>query len=177
MKIILSIILSLAAFNVKAQTKYKNVAKFGAFLGSLNLSYERVLDKRSAVAISPALGVFSALGIRYSIGGLGAEYRYYLPIMKKTAPDGFYLNPGIGYYWGNASYQLQNGVRNSTQIGGTAIKATGGFQHIFRNRFVLDVNAGTQYIRLTFKKGGFFANDEAFSGFQPYLGLGFGYAF
>ena len=94
-KIIITLFLFTITFSVNAQA-YKNLAKFGAFIGSLNVSYERVLDKRSAVAISPALGVFSSMGIKYNIAGVGAEYRYYLPLLKKEAPKGFYLSTGAG---------------------------------------------------------------------------------
>ncbi len=172
--------LLLCSFSIAAisQKPLKNAAKIGAFIGSANLCYERVIGKRFSLAVTPAIGVFSSNGIRYSIGGGGLEFRYYLPVLKRNAPMGFYLSPGAGVYSGNASVQFTNGVRTKTPINGTAIKATAGYQHVFKNNFVLDVSGGTQYLKLKFKGGGgLFINDEAFTGYVPYVGVGVGYAF
>jgi hypothetical protein len=174
--ILFIILLLFSCASTFAQAGYKNTVKFGAFLGSLNGSYERAVGKRHAFAVAPAYGTFRSMGIRYAIAGAGAEYRFYVPVLKKEAPCGFYAATGAGYYKGNASYSFTNGARSKTDIAGTAIKATAGYQHVFKNRLVLDVSAGTQYVKLKFS-GDFFTNDEAFSGFLPYVGVGVGYAF
>lgn len=175
---ILTILISGFVLNLSAQKPIRNTVKAGAFIGSANASYERLLLHRLSFAVTPALGIFNSNGIRYSIAGGGAELRFFLPVLKQHGLNGLYLSTGAGIYSGNASVKLTNGVRGKTPIDGTAIKATIGYQHIFKSRLVLDFSGGTQYLKLKFKGGGgLFINDEAFSGYVPYVGVGVGYAF
>lgn len=73
----------MVSIHARSQKTIRNTVKAGAFLGSANLAYERVIGKGFAVAVTPALGIFSANEIRYSIAGGGLELRYYLPVLKR----------------------------------------------------------------------------------------------
>lgn len=177
--IVLATVLGFSANAQDAQTSKQNVIKInplGALFGSANLAYERAISDKSSFVVAPSFGFFKNGGYKYTTYGLGLEYRFYLS-GSKTAPEGFYAGPGLGYTFGQAKYEdMFGGPDEKTSVSGLSAKAILGHQWIWESGFTLDLNAGIQYFNLKFKDDNFGVG-EPFSGILPALGFGLGYNF
>ena len=155
----------------------KNVVKinpFGLFFGNASLSYERALNDKNSVVISPTFGDLKVDNYKYSSFGLGAEYRFYT---REEAPEGFYLSPGVGFSSGKVKLEnsTSNNEANST---GIYIKGVLGKQWIWDSGFTLDLNGGIQYANYKYTGNANSAfNDLRGSGIFPTLSFSLGYNF
>jgi len=155
----------------------KNVVKvnpLGLVFGSANVAYERAINEKNSVVLSPTFGFFNFGGFKYSSFGFGGEYRFYLS-KSKTAPEGFYAAPGVGFTAGKVKEKGTSTEAKFTSFYGKAIV---GNQWIFGSGFTLDLNAGINYSTFSYKDN----NSSTFSGLKgngifPALGFSLGYAF
>lgn len=155
-----------------------NVIKFnplGAFVGAANLSYEKALNEKNSIVLSPSFGFIKTDGVKYTTYGLGAEYRFYFSKSKKI-PSGMYAGPGAGVVFGTAKYDDESGMDDKTNISGFHAKAILGHQWIWKSGLTLDLNGGIQYLNFKFKDEDF-SSSEAFSGILPALSVALGYNF
>lgn len=156
-----------------AQSEKPNIVRInplGAFVGLGSLSYERAFNDKNSFVISPQFGFYSNGGDRFSLYGLGAEYRYYF---TGTAPEGTYFAPGAGFVIGTAKGDFER-----VDVRGFSAKLVAGHQWIFKGGFALDLNGGISYINLKAKDGSSSFNDgDAASGIIPALSVGLGYNF
>lgn len=163
----------------KAQDCGSNIAKvnpLGAFFGSAQLAYEKAFNEKNSILVAPSFGFFKSGGFKYTTLGIGGEYRFYF---KQDAPQGFYAGPGAGVTFGTVKIEdfTGQGDESKTNITGFSVKGIAGYQWILNGGFVLDLNAGIQYLNLKFKDDdGAFAVG-AFSGILPALGFSVGYNF
>ncbi len=170
-----------AATTVNAQkdsdNSRKNVIKvnpLGLIFGAASIGYERALTDKSSVVVAPTFGAFKLGGFKYSSFGLGAEYRFYLS-STKTAPQGFYAAPGLGFTTGKVK---QDGVTSEAKFTSFGAKGVIGNQWIFSSGFTLDLNGGISYnsYKYTDNSGSAFSGLKA-NGIFPALGFSLGYAF
>ncbi len=155
----------------------QNVVKInpiGFLFGAGSISYERALTPKSSILIAPTFGSYKIGSFKYSSFGLGAEYRFYLS-NTKTAPEGFYAAPGIGFTTGKTSVTGAATDAKFTSFGGKAII---GNQWIFGSGFTLDLNGGISYQSYSYKdnSGSLYSGLKA-SGILPSIGIAIGYAF
>ena len=175
-KLLLVATFILAFSSTKAQDE-KNVIKInpiGLILGSANIGYERAIGQKSSIMIAPSYGYISSSGEKYTVYGLGLEYRFYLS-GSKYAPHGWYVGPGLEFAGGSAKSTDSYGNTDKVDVKGFSIKAIAGHQWIFRGGFALDLNAGVQYVNLDAAE-----NNQGignFNGVLPTLAFGIGYAF
>ncbi len=175
-------LLAFLTISVQAQDGDLNIIKInplGALVGAAHISYERALNARSSFLLSPSFGYFKMDKFKYSIMGIGTEYRFYL-LSSKEAPIGFYAGPGIGYTFGKVKLSLPIDAHpvEKINVSGFAAKGILGYQWIWESRLSLDINGGVQYFGLNVKnKSGEDQNFIPFKGFLPALGFSLGYAF
>ena len=177
-KIILSVaILSISIAAVaqkKSESDFKNVVKvnpLGLLFGTANVSFEHVLTEKSAVQGNLQFGSISFLGVKYTNIGAGVDYKFYLS-HTKTAPNGFYASPGIGFY----STTIKDGS-GSFKGAGAIIKGVVGNQWAWESGFALDLFGGINYFAGSKITGSGGTTYSKFSGALPALGVSLGYAF
>jgi hypothetical protein len=170
------LIISAAAIAQEAPQNVVKVNPLGILFGNASLAYERALTEKSSIVVAPSFGFFSLAGAKYSSYGIGAEYRFYLS-KTKTAPEGLYASPGLGYTGGSVKIDDGFGGKNKTTFGAFYGKGVIGNQWIWDSGFSLDLNGGIQYTSFSYKdKSSSFSGLKA-SGILPALGLSIGYAF
>lgn len=174
-------LISLTVFSQSDSGSKPNIVKFnplGLLFGSGNLAYERALNAKSSVVVAPSFGFLKSGDFKYSTYGLGLEYRFYLS-KTKSAPEGIYAAPGVGYVLGTAkSTDPFSGVEEKTNVSTFTGKAVFGYQWVWDSGLVLDLNGGFQYLNFKFKDNtGVFSSDDALSGLLPALAVSIGYNF
>jgi Protein of unknown function (DUF3575) len=160
-----------------AENDRKNVVKvnpLGLIFGAASISYERAISEKNSIVIAPTFGAFKLGGFKYSSFGLSGEYRFYLS-KGKTAPEGLYAAPGLGFNTGKVK---QDGVSTQAKFTSFGGKAVIGNQWIFGSGFTLDLNGGISYSSYSYKDNtGSGFNGLKASGILPALGFSLGYAF
>jgi Protein of unknown function (DUF3575) len=155
----------------------QNVIKvnpLGLLFGQASIGYERAINEKSSFVIAPTFGGFKLGGFSYSQFGLGGEYRFYLS-KTKTAPEGIYVGPGVGFNSGKVKESQTSTKVNFTSFYGKAII---GNQWIFNSGFVIDLNVGLQYSSFSYKDNSSSVfNGLKGSGVLPALAFAIGYAF
>lgn len=152
----------------------KNIVKVnavGLLAGIGSFAYERALSESGSIVIAPSVGFINPGDYKYSIVGVGLEYRFYL---KKNAPQGIYVAPGAAFYSGTAKDKSSGDKFNVTALSGKAII---GHQWIWNSKFILDLNGGLNYINFKFKENVGATSEDAFGGLLPALGVSFGFNF
>jgi hypothetical protein len=179
-KIILSVAILVLALGANAQKRGSSESKpnvvkvnpLGLLFGQASISYERALDEKNAVQVTPTFGFLSVGGVKYSTLGLSAEYRYYLS-NSKTAPQGFYVSPGVGF----ASVKVKETGGASFTGSAFSVKALIGNQWTWESGFALDLFGGVNYVGGGKVKGTGGVEYTKFSGVLPALGVSLGYNF
>lgn len=143
----------------------------GAFVSFLNLSLEKKFLKHHSVALYPSFLYFKEKELEYVTGGGGIDYRYYFQ-NKKITPSGIYAAIGTNFTKGKATNKLLN---EKTDVKGFNLTGVIGYQKIFKNRLVVDINSGIQYLHLTINNLRY--SGSAFKGYVPALNVGVGYSF
>jgi hypothetical protein len=146
----------------KVDKFHNNILKFNPgrlLLGSLNLSYERIVSKHQTVNvrikyhplgyIERSIDHFSASGDNYSFDlvdkphfyhfGVDAEYRFY--VKNKMVAHGFYLAPYARYF--NTSGKLES--RYTGSFSGDPVQIDGTLKTTF-NVFGLGAQTGVQWL-------------------------------
>jgi len=167
--------------NAQDEGTSPNVVKInplGLIFGSANLAYERALNEKSSFVIAPQFGGFKLGGFKYSSFGAGAQYRFYFSD-SKTAPEGFYAGPGIGFTSGKVKIEdfMGSGDEDETKFTSFGGNVMIGNQWIFNSGFVIDLGGGISYQKFSYKdEGGSFSTLKA-SGILPALSFSIGYNF
>ncbi|MEP6675728.1 MAG: DUF3575 domain-containing protein [Ferruginibacter sp.] len=143
----------------------------GLLFGSANVSFERVLNEKSSLQVDVAFGGLSVGGVKYTNLGAGLDYKYYVS-NSKSAPEGFYVQPGVGFY----SVKVKDPTETVTGSGFT-IKGIVGNQWVWNSGFSLDLFGGVNYYAGGKIKGNNGVEYTKFSGALPALGVSLGYAF
>ncbi|SRR5260221_3640676 len=135
--------LLLISFSVAslAQDKSNNlkINIFSPVVKTLNLQYERVLNKDQSFQFGFFYTGYSSSGTSLSGVGFTPEYRFYLS--GDAAPDGVYIAPFLRYQ----SFTLsddQNDKGTLSTFGGGVIL---GRQWVFKGRITLDLFIGPSY--------------------------------
>lgn len=175
-KLFFLLTVTICTVNVFAQDGAKpNVIKanpLGLLFGSANVSYERAFGEKSAIQINAAFGGLSVGGVKYTNIGGGVDYKYYVS-NSKTAPEGFYVSPGVGFY----SVKVKEVGGTSVSGSGAIVKAVVGNQWIWNSGFTLDLFGGINYYAGGKIKGNGGAEYAKFNGVLPALGVSLGYNF
>jgi Protein of unknown function (DUF3575) len=181
---LVAVIATVGAFAQKGGSEGgpQNVIKvnpLGLIFGAANVAYERALNEKSSIVIAPSFGGFKLGGFKYSQFGLGAEYRFYLS-KTKTAPEGFYAAPGLGFTTGKTKVEDFFGSGSEPEAKFTSFggKVVIGNQWIFNSGFTIDLNGGISYQSFSYKDN----ENTLFTGLKgngifPSLAFSIGYAF
>jgi len=114
--LLLTILMAVFAFQANAQ---KNVVKFNPFpliLGTIELSYERVVTENSSLELDMGYTSITFNDDRYNGFSVGLQYRFYLQ-KKYSAPKGWFAGP----YGSYSSTRFDDGDLQTTVISGGAI--------------------------------------------------------
>ncbi|GAA4455949.1 hypothetical protein GCM10023189_24410 [Nibrella saemangeumensis] len=112
------------------------------FFRTANVSFEKVIKQDRSLQVG-----FYYTGLRYKntrFNGYGVtpEYRMYLSVDRKDAPQGFYLAPFL-------RYQQFSLTQVDTRVGGSLTTygggVTAGYQALFSDRITLDAFLGPSY--------------------------------
>jgi Protein of unknown function (DUF3575) len=180
-KIILSVAVIALALGANAQkgkgndSNKPNVVKInplGALFGNIPISYERAINDKSSIQVNASFGGLSVGGVKYTTLSGGLDYRYYLS-NTKTAPAGFYVSGGAGYY----SLKVKETGGSSLSGSGFIGKAVIGNQWTWESGFALDLFGGINYYAGGKIKGTGGVEYTKFSGALPALGVALGYNF
>lgn len=169
------VLASTGAFAQKDNGTKSNVIKvnpLGLLFGSANVSFERAINQKSSIQINAAFGGLSVGGVKYTNIGGGIDYKYYVS-NSKSAPEGFYVSPGAGFY----SVKVKESGGSSYTGSGFIVKAVIGNQWIWNSGFSLDLFGGVNYYAGGKIKGTGGVEYTKFNGVLPALGVSLGYAF
>ncbi len=152
-----------------AQDNIIKVQPLGLAFGTLNATYERVLNDQSSFLAS-ASARFSLFGVDVTLIGVGAGWRYYLTNKRTDVPKGLYVNPQVGFSFGSVN---EGDLDNSFTTFG--IGAEIGYQWVWDSGVVLDLGIGPNYTVISGQ-----VDDVGFdntSGILPSMTVALGYAF
>lgn len=144
----------------------------GALFGNIPLSYERAINDKSSIQVNGSFGGLSVAGVKYTNFGAGVDYRYYLS-NSKSAPEGFYVSGGAGFY----SLKVKETGGTSFTGSGFVGKGVIGNQWIWESGFALDLFGGINYYAGGKIKGTGGVEYTKFSGTLPALGVALAYNF
>lgn len=160
--------LSVAAFaQDEVEENYPNVIKINPIslaFGNFNLSYQRAIGKSSAVQIG-ANYWYRIFGTEVRGFGIRGGYQFFLTGRTKSAPEGFYIGPQLGY---NSLKEKSTDETASTFGVGVLL----GYQWIWKSGVALDLGAGPMYVFATNEN-----TEETFDGFLPNITIAIGYNF
>jgi hypothetical protein len=148
------------------------VNPLGLLFGNAGVSLERALNEKNAVQVNLSFGGLSLGGVKYTNIGLGVDYKFYLS-NTKSAPEGFYAAPGVGFY----SIKVKEVGGSSVSGSGFVAKGVIGNQWILNSGFTVDLFGGINFYAGGKIKGSSGVEYTKFSGVLPALGVSLGYNF
>lgn len=154
-----------------------------ALLGGTDLiSYERKVSDNSTASLGLGFATFNFGGVTYTSTGAEVQYRYYFEEALKK----WYAGGQVGYTAGKIKQDYSGfGFTQAQQpddikYTSFVVGAKGGYQFVFKNNIIIDLNLGFAYNKFGYSDTGSqqtFVNTLKGSAILPTFGFAVGYAF